>query len=88
MKNIKSIASITSLALLINFGGMINGQSDNLISNHSISYAHTYSERSSKDNYTKFKYKYNRGTLRSISGVKINGVIYTEASGKDIKEGY
>ena len=89
MKNIKSIASITSLALLINFGGMINGQSDNLISNHSISYAHTYSERSSKDNYTKFKFKYNRGTLKSIKGVRINGVEYRQVrEGKDIKEGY
>ena len=87
MKSVKSIASIASLALVINFSGLINEQS-NVLKNYSVSYAHSYSERSSKENYTKFKFKYNRGTLRSIKGVKINGVTYTEANGKDIKDGY
>lgn len=88
MKSIKSLASVASLALVINFTSVVNGHSDNL--NHKqIAYAHSDSERSSKESYTKFKFKYNRGTLRSIKGVKINGVEYKKVrEGKDIKEGY
>ena len=84
MKNIKRIASVASLALVINFGGLINEHASAL-NNSSISYAHS----SSEDNYTKFKFKYNRGTLKSIRGVKINGIEYKQVrEGKDIKEGY
>lgn len=88
MKSIKSLASVASLALVINFSSVVNGHSD-ILNHKQIVYAHSYSERSSKENYTKFKFKYNRGTLRSIKGVKINGVEYEKVSeGKDIKEGY
>ena len=88
MKSLKSIAGIASLALVINFGGAIKGHS-NVLNNYSISYAHSYGERSSKGSYTKFKFKYNRGTLKSIKGVKINGVVYKEVrDGKYIKKGY
>ncbi|WP_276773474.1 hypothetical protein [Anaerococcus hydrogenalis] len=88
MKSVKSIAGIASLALVINFSGLINDQS-NVLKNYSVSYAQSYSERSSKDNYTKFKYKHDRDKLRSINGVKINGVEYRQVrEGKDIKEGY
>lgn len=46
MKSVKSIASIASLALVINFSGLINEHS-NVLKNYSVSYAHSYSERSS-----------------------------------------
>ena len=88
MKSVKNIASIASLALVINFSGLLNEHS-NFLRNYSVSYAHSYSDRSSKDNYTKFKFEDNKSTLRSIKGVKINGTIYRVVrEGKDIKEGY
>lgn len=87
MKSIKSLVSIASLALVINFTSVVNGHSD-ILNHKQIAYAHSDSERSSKGSYTKFKFKHNKGTLRSIKGVKINGVVYTSVKdGKYIKKG-